>query len=394
MKLTIEDYDIKNKKVLIRCDFNVPLVNGKIDDDNRIRESLTTINYAIENGAKVILLSHLGRIKTEEDIKKNSLFPVSKRLSELLGKEVIFIGKTRGKELEDAISNMKSSEVLLIENTRFEDYPNKLESSNDADLASYWASLGDIFINDAFGTCHRSHASNVGIASKIPSAIGFLVEKELKMLGSKLNNPKRPYVVICGGAKMSDKIKVLDNLIEKADYVLLGGGIANTFLKALGFDMKKSIYDEDSIKYANDMLKKYQDKIVLPVDGYGSFEYKDSIDVFYNTIDNIKDDVMILDIGPETVKKFSKYIKEANTIFWNGPVGVSEFKNFEYGTKSLCEHLKNSNACVIIGGGDSASAAIRFGYKNDFDHISTGGGASLEFIEGKPLPGIEVIKDK
>lgn len=394
MKKTIRDFDLSNKKVIIRCDLNVPLKDGKILDDNRIRKSIDTINYAVSNGAKVIILSHLGRIKSEEDKINNSLYPISIRLSELLNKNVIFINETRGLVLEKTINDMSPGDVVLVENTRYEDFPSKKESNNDEELGKYWASLADIFINDAFGTSHRNHASNVGIASNIPSGIGFLVEKELKMLGDFLTSPIRPYIVIMGGAKISDKIKVIDKLVSKADYILLGGGIANTFLKAKGYDLKESIYDAQNIDFAKEMLNKYPNKIVLPVDGYGSLAYQDGLDVVYNDIKNISSGIMILDIGPKTVELFSKYINKAKTVFWNGPLGVSEFKNFEYGTKQVCELLKQSDAKVVVGGGDSAAAAIRFGYDKFFDHVSTGGGASLEFIEGKKLPGIEIIEEK
>ncbi len=394
MKKTIRDFNLSNKKVIIRCDLNVPLKDGVILDDNRIKKSLETINYAINNNAKVIILSHLGRVKTEEDKASNSLYPVSIRLKELLKRDVIFINETRGSVLENAISNMNPKDVILVENTRYEDVLDKKESNNNEELAKYWASLADIFINDAFGTSHRNHASNVGIASYLPSGIGFLVEKEINMLGDLLNSPKRPYVVIMGGAKMNDKIKIIDKLAAKADYILLGGGIANTFLTAKGYDLKQSVYDKQSIDVAKDMLNKYANKIVLPEDGYGSLEYKDDIDVFYSSINNVALNTMLLDIGPKSIELFSKYINQAKTIFWNGPVGVCEFKNFEYGTKSICELLKNSGATVVVGGGDSAAAAIRFGYENAFSHVSTGGGASLEFIEKKSLPAIEVIDEK
>lgn len=394
MKKTIEDYDLNNKKVIIRCDLNVPMKDGIILDDNRIIESIKTIKYAVDNNAKVILLSHLGRIKTEEDKKNNTLRPVAKRLSEALGIDVKFISETRGQVLENAVNNMKEKDVILLENTRFEDVPGKKESTNDIALGKYWASLGDIFINDAFGTSHRAHASNVGIAKNLPSGIGFLIKKELDMLGVLLNNPSRPYTVILGGAKMNDKIKVIDKLIEKADYMLLGGGIANTFLTAKGYDLKASIYDEESLSHAKELLLKYPSKIILPKDGYGSLSYKDGLDVKYDHLNNVSDGNMILDIGPSSTELFSSYIRKSKTVFWNGPVGVSEFNNFSYGTKKLCEILKESGATTIIGGGDSAAAAIRFGYKTSFAHISTGGGASLEFIEGKKLPAIEVIQDK
>lgn len=393
MKKTIRDFELCDKKVLIRCDLNVPIENGIILDDNRIKESLKTINYAIEKKAKVILLSHLGRIKTEEDKKNNSLFIVSKRLEELLGRKVKFINETRGSVLENAINEMNPGDVILMENTRYEDLDGKKESSNDAELGKYWAGLGDIFINDAFGTAHRSHASNVGISSNLPSGIGFLVEKELNMLSITLK-PDKPYITIIGGSKMKDKIHVMDKLVKDSDYVLLGGGIANTFLVARGVDVKSSVYDEESVEHARKLLEEYPNKIILPVDGYGSKEYKDGLEVYYSDVNEVEDGVLILDLGPKTLEVYKKYIKLAKTVFWNGPIGVYFFKNFENGTKNLCEILKNSKANVVIGGGDSAAAAINFGYKNSFYHISTGGGASLEFVEGKKLPGIESIDDK
>lgn len=394
MKKTIRDFNLEGKKVIIRCDLNVPIENGKILDDNRIIESLQTINYAIDHNAKVILLSHLGRIKTEEDKEKNSLYPVANRLGELLKRKVKFVSETRGTVLQNKINKMNNKDIILVENTRFEDLDDGKESNNDKELGKYWSSLGDIFINDAFGTAHREHASNVGIASNIPSGIGFLVEKELTKLEALINNPERPYIAILGGAKMKDKISVMDKLVEICDYILLGGGIANTFLVAKGIDVKSSVYDEESIEHAKVLLSKYRKKIVLPVDGYGSKEYKDNIEVFYSSVDDIKDGVLVLDLGPKSLELFKTYIDGAKTVFWNGPIGVYFFKNFEKGTKELCEILKQSNANVIVGGGDSAAAAINFGYKDAFSHISTGGGASLEFVEGKKLPGIEVIDNK
>lgn len=394
MKKTIKDVNIDNKTLIIRCDFNVPIKDGKILDDNRIVMSLKTINYALDHNCKIVLLSHLGRIKSEDDKKNNSLYIVSKRLEELLNKKVEFIDETRGDVLTNSVKNMKEKNIILVQNTRYEDYPDKLESGCDDKLGRYWASLGDIFINDAFGTCHRKHASNVGISKYIPSAVGFLVEKELYELSNTLSNPKRPYVVIMGGAKVNDKIKVIDKLIKKCDYLLVGGGIANTFLKSMGYDLKKSIYDDTSLDYCKNLLEEYKDKIILPVDGYSSTEYNDNLEVKYSMLNEVPENCMVLDIGPLSIELFSKYIKDAKTVFYNGPVGVSEFKNFEYGTKNLLELLNKSNADVIIGGGDSAAAAIRFGYKDKFKHISTGGGASLELIEGKKLPAIEAIDDK
>ena len=394
MKKTIEDFNLENKRVIIRCDLNVPIKDGVILDDNRIKMSLKTIKYAIDNNAKVILLSHLGRIKTLADKEKNSLYPISVRLSKLLGQEVIFINETQGSVVENKISNMKPKDVILLENTRYEDLYDKKESTCNPTLSDYWASLGDIFINDAFGVSHRCHASNVGIAKKLPSGIGFLVKSEMDALNNILDDIKRPYTVILGGAKMNDKIKVINTLIKKADYLLLGGGIANTFLTAKGYDLKNSVYDTDSINDALELLKEYKDKIILPTDFYEYIKYCDSKDKKYCKLNSVSNDNMVLDIGPNTVKLFSKYIKESNTIFFNGPVGVFEFDNFSYGTKKILEEMKCSKAKVIVGGGDSASAAIKFGFKDSFFHISTGGGASLEYISGNNMPGIDIIDDK
>lgn len=394
MKKTIEEFNLENKKVIIRCDLNVPIKDGVILDDNRIKMSLKTIKYAIDKNAKVILLSHLGRIKNLSDKEKNSLYPISVRLSKLLGQKVFFVNETHGSVVEDAIFNMKPKDVILLENTRYEDLPDKKESTCNPILSNYWASLGDIFINDAFGVSHRCHASNVGIAKRLPSGIGFLVQSEMNALNKILKDIKRPYTVILGGAKMNDKIRVINSLVEKADYILLGGGIANTFLVAKGYDLKKSVYDIDSIKVAKELLEKYKEKIILPVDGYEYTKYCDSKNKEYCNLKTVSNNNMVLDIGPETIRIFSKYIKESNTIFFNGPVGVFEFDNFSYGTKKILEEMKYSKAKVIVGGGDSASAAIKFGYKDSFFHISTGGGASLEYISGNAMPGIEVIDDK
>ena len=385
---TIRDFDLNGKKVIIRVDFNVPIKEGKITDDNRIRESLKTINYAISNNAKVILLSHLGRVKEEADLSKNDLLPVSVRLSELLGKDVKFIKTTRGLELEEAVNSMNNGDVILIQNTRYEDLDGKKESGNDPELGKYWASLGEIFINDAFGTSHRAHASNVGIASNLPSGIGFLVEKELNNMLPVINNPERPFTVILGGSKVSDKIGVIDNLINKCDYLLIGGGMAYTFLKAKGLNVGNSLVEDDFIDYCKEVLAK-TDKIILPVDNVVS----DSLESETSHITkDISDSEMGLDIGPETINLFKEYITKSKTIIWNGPVGVFENKLYQNGTKSICEAF-NANQTVIIGGGDSASAVINLGYKDRVTHISTGGGASLELLEGKDLPGISIIGD-
>ena len=392
MKKSIKDFDLNNKKVIIRVDFNVPIKNNKILDDNRIVMSLKTINYAINNNAKVILMSHLGRVSEESDKLNNSLRVVAGRLSELINKDVIFIPNTRGKELEDAINNLNCGEVLLIENTRFEDLYEKKESNNDENLGKYWASLGDIFINDAFGTSHRSHASNVGIASNLPNGIGFLIEDELNKLTLATKDPKRPYTVILGGAKVSDKIGVIKNLVHIADHILIGGGMAYTFLLSLGYNVGSSLIDNDSIDFCTQILKKYREKIVLPSDSIVS--KKLGGDIIEKNNDEFDNDDIGLDIGSKTIDKFKKILDESNTIVWNGPLGYSEIDQYSNGTKQILEALSKTNKIVIIGGGDTASAAINFGYKESFTHISTGGGASLELLEGKKLPGIEVIDDK
>ena len=388
MKKTIKDFDLNNKKVIIRVDFNVPIKDGIIKDDNRIVESLETINYALSNNAKVILFSHLGRIKEESDKSKNNLEVVAKRLSELLHKDVIFAPTTRN--LEGYVESLKIGEVLLVQNTRYEDLDGKKESGNDQSLGAYWASLGDIFINDAFGTSHRAHASNVGIASHLPSGVGFLVEKELKAFWPVLNDPARPFTVILGGAKVSDKIGVIKELVEKADYLLIGGGMAYTFLKALGKDIGSSLLDSESLAFASEMLNKYSNKIILPVDHVCASSISD--DVQYSVLDEIKG--IGLDIGPKTIELFKSYLLKSKTIVWNGPVGYSELEHFSKGTKALCEIIASTSAYTVVGGGDTAAAVIKMGYKNKFSHISTGGGASLELLEGKKLPGIEIIDDK
>lgn len=393
MKKTIEDFNLDNKKVLIRVDFNVPMKDGIITDDNRIKESLKTIKYAIDANAKVVLFSHLGRIKEEKDLEKNSLEPVAKRLSELLNKEVKFCNSTRGPILESMVENMLPKDVVLVQNTRYEDLYGKLESSNDLELGKYWASLGDIFINDAFGTSHRAHASNVGIASNLPSGLGFLVEKEIKNLSIATEEDIHPYTVILGGAKVNDKIGVIENLAKKADYILIGGGMSYTFLKAIGKSIGKSLLDEESIGFCKEMLEKYSNKIVLPVDSVNAKSIEDKNPRVSN-IDNIKEDEIGLDIGEKTVELFKKYLEKSKLVVWNGTLGYSEVEAFKYGTIGVLEILKSLDAVKIIGGGDTAASVINFGYKDSMTHISTGGGASLEFLEGKKLPGIEAVEDK
>ena len=393
MKKTIRDYELEGKKVIIRVDFNVPIKDGEIQDDNRIKQSLETINYALEHNAKIILLSHLGRVKNIEDKETNTLEPVALRLSELLDKEIIFVTETRGELLEQEINNMKNGDIILVENTRFEDLDDKKESSNDEELGSYWASLGDIFINDAFGTSHRSHASNVGIASHLPNGIGFLIEKELNTMLPAITKPNRPFTVILGGSKVSDKIKVIENLVNIADYILIGGGMAFTFLKSLDINIGSSILDEESIEFCKNILNKHKDKIILPIDVVTSTSVEKPINTRKIFIKDIKENEIGLDIGKQTIELFKEYIEKSNTIIWNGPVGKFEINEFSQGTKELCEIVKNVKTS-IIGGGDTASAVINLGYKNSFTHISTGGGASLELLEGKKLPGIEIINEK
>ena len=392
MKKTIKDYNLEGKKVIIRVDFNVPIKDGIIQDDNRIRESLETINYALDNNAKIILLSHLGRVKEESDKEKNTLEPVALRLSELLDKEIIFVTETRGKILEDEINNMKNKDIILVENTRFEDLNGKLESGNDEELGKYWASLGDIFINDAFGTCHRAHASNVGIAKNLPNGVGFLVEKELKIIGNAIENPKRPFTVILGGSKVSDKIGVIENLVKIADNILIGGGMAFTFLKSLDINIGKSLLDEENIEFCKNILKTNKDKIILPIDVVTSTNVDKKENKKECFISDMKENDIGLDIGHQTIKLFKTILDESNTIIWNGPVGKFEMEDYSNGTKELCEIIKDKEI-TIIGGGDTASAVINLGYKDAFTHISTGGGASLEMLEGKVLPGIDIIED-
>ena len=393
MKKTIRDYDLKDKKVIIRCDFNVPIKDGQIIDDNRIIMSLDTINYAINHGAKVILMSHLGRIKEEEDKVKNSLRLVSIRLSELLNRNVLFVPYTRGKALEDAINSLNSGDVLLMENTRFEDVPGKKESGNDIELGKYWASLGDIFINDAFGTAHRSHASNVGIATYLQSGLGFLVENEVNNL-SILNNPEHPFVVILGGSKVSDKIGVIENLVTKADKIIIGGGMAYTFLNAKGYDIGKSILDNENIEFCKNILEKYSDKIVLPIDNVVVKEFSNDVPNRTIKINEFLSDDIGMDIGMETVSLFSTVLENAKVIFWNGPLGVYELSKYSVGTQNVLEKIVKLNAKTVLGGGDIVAAASKLGYKDKVTHASTGGGVTLEFMEGKELPGVVSIMDK
>ena len=398
-KKTLKDLDVKGKKVLVRVDFNVPIKDGVITNDNRITAALPTLKYILENGGKVIAFSHLGKVKEEADKASKTLAPVAKRLEELLGKPVKFIPETRGAELEAAVAELKDGEILMFENTRFEDLDGKKESKNDPELGKYWASLGDVFVNDAFGTAHRAHASNVGIASNIKdSAVGFLVEKEIKFIGGAVDNPERPLVAILGGAKVSDKIGVIENLLDKADKVIIGGGMMFTFLKAEGKNTGKSLLEEDKIELAASLIAKAKDKgveLILPVDTVVAKEFSNDVEFKTVSVDAIEDDVMGLDIGAESVALFEKALEGAKTVVWNGPMGVFEMSNYANGTIGVCKAIAElSGAKTIIGGGDSAAAAIQLGFADKFSHISTGGGASLEYLEGKVLPGVDAISEK
>ena len=396
MKKSIKDLgNLQGKTVLMRVDFNVPLKDGEITNDNRITAALPTIEYALNQGAKVVAFSHLGRVKEEADKASKSLAPVAKRLSELLGKEVKFVPETRGAELEEAVKGLKDGEILMFENTRFEDVEGKKESKNDPELGKYWASLGDVFVNDAFGTAHREHASNVGISTHLETAAGFLMDKEIKFIGGVVNDPHKPVVAILGGAKVSDKINVIKNLVNIADKIIIGGGMAYTFLKAQGKEIGISLLEEDKIDFAKDLLEKHGDKIVLPVDTKVAKEFSNDAKITVVPSDSIPADQEGMDIGPNTVKLFADELEGAHTVVWNGPMGVFEFSNFAQGTIGVCKAIANlKDAITIIGGGDSAAAAISLGFENDFTHISTGGGASLEYLEGKELPGIKAINNK
>lgn len=394
-KKVVTDLDVAGKKVLVRADFNVPMKDGAITNDNRIVQALPTINYLIENNAKVILFSHLGKVKTEEDKAKLSLKPVADRLAELLGKEVTFVPETRGAALEAAVAALKDGDVLVFENTRFEDVDGKKESKNDPELGKYWASLGDLFVNDAFGTAHRAHASNVGIASNLESAAGFLMEKEIKFIGGAVDEPVRPFVAILGGAKVSDKIGVIKHLLNKADKVLIGGGMAYTFMKAQGLEIGKSLLEADKVELAKELLESAGDKLILPIDAKMAHEFGNDVEITIAKNEDFPADQMALDIGPASVELFAKELEGAKTVVWNGPMGVFELSNFAQGTIGVCEAIaKLSDAVTIIGGGDSAAAAMQLGFADDFTHISTGGGASLEYLEGKELPGVASISDK
>lgn len=395
MKKFIDDLELKDKKVLIRVDFNVPInPNGEITSLKRIKAALPTIEKVISEGGKAILFSHLGRVKEEKDLAKNNLEPVAQALADLLQKNVTFVKKTRGQELESAINNMENGDVLLVQNTRYEDLEGKKESKNDEELGKYWASLGDLFINDAFGTAHRAHASNVGIASNIKiSALGYLMNKEVEALNKIVNSPKEPYVAIIGGAKISDKIGILESLVKKVDKLLIGGGMAYTFLKAQGHTIGNSLVEEERIQYAKEFLSIHANKVVLPVDSANASAFKDMEATFSGK--DIPEGYMGLDLGPESIELFVNALEGAKTVFWNGPMGVTEFENFKHGTFDIAKKISElKNVYSVVGGGDSVAAIEKLQFEDKFSHISTGGGASLELLEGKTLPGVESIQDK
>lgn len=398
-KLTVSDLDVLGKKILIRVDFNVPIKDGVIGNDNRIIAELPTIKYVIEHGGRVILLSHLGRIKTEGDKTELSMRPVVERLSKLLNKPITFVPTTEGIQLEEAIDKMSNGEVLMMENTRYEDIKHgkfvNSESGNDPKLGKYWASLGDIFVNDAFGTAHRSHASNVGIAANIgQTAAGFLIEKEIKFIGGAVSNPAHPFVSILGGAKVSDKIGVITNLLDKSDKVIIGGGMTYTFFAAKGIKIGDSLVEKDKINLAKEIIDKAGDKLVLPVDSVVAESFSNNAK--HKVVEgDIPDGYIGVDIGPKSIIKFKDVLKTARLVVWNGPMGVFEMSNYAKGTLEIGKYLGTlSNATTIVGGGDSTSAVKQLGVADQFTHISTGGGASLEYLEGKTLPGIEVISNK
>ena len=396
-KKTVKDVNLQGKKVLVRVDFNVPLKDGVITNDNRITAALPTIQYILEQGGRAVLFSHLGRVKEEADKAGKSLAPVAKALGEKLGKDVVFTGTTRGEELETAIDNLKDGEILLVENTRFEDVDGKKESKNDPALGQYWASLGEgIFVNDAFGTAHRAHASNVGISSHVENAVaGFLLENEINFIKNSVDNPTRPFVAILGGSKVSDKIGVIENLLEKADKVIVGGGMTYTFMKAQGIEIGNSLCEDDKLDLAKSLLDKAGDKLILPVDSKEADAFAGYSTVQDTAAEAVSSGFLGLDIGPKSIEKFENEISGAKTVVWNGPMGVFENPDFQAGTIGVMDAIANQEGVTsIIGGGDSAAAAINLGRADKFSWISTGGGASMELLEGKELPGLTALTDR
>ena len=397
-KLTVKDVELKGKKVLVRVDFNVPVKDGVITNDNRITAALPTIKYILEQGGRAILFSHLGRVKEEADKAGKSLAPVAADLAAKLGQDVAFLpGVTRGAELEAAINALEDGQVLLVENTRFEDVDGKKESKNDPELGKYWASLGDgIFVNDAFGTAHRAHASNVGISANVDKAVaGFLLENEIAYIKEAVEAPERPFVAILGGSKVSDKIGVIENLLAKADKVLIGGGMTYTFYKAQGIEIGNSLVEEDKLDVAKALLEKANGKLILPVDSKEANAFADYTEVKDTEGEAVDPGFLGLDIGPKSIAEFDKALTGAKTVVWNGPMGVFENPDFQAGTIGVMDAIvKQPGVKSIIGGGDSAAAAINLGRADKFSWISTGGGASMELLEGKELPGLAALTDK
>ena len=397
-KLTVKDVELKGKKVLVRVDFNVPVKDGVITNDNRITAALPTIQYILEQGGRAILFSHLGRVKEEADKEGKSLAPVAADLATKLGQDVKFIpGVTRGAELEAAVNALEDGQVLLVENTRFEDVDGKKESKNDPELGKYWASLGDgIFVNDAFGTAHRAHASNVGISANVEKAVaGFLLENEIAYIQEAVETPERPFVAILGGSKVSDKIGVIENLLEKADKVIIGGGMTYTFYKAQGIEIGNSLVEEDKLDVAKALLEKANGKLILPVDSKEANAFAGYTEVRDTEGEAVSEGFLGLDIGPKSIAKFDEALTGAKTVVWNGPMGVFENPDFQAGTIGVMDAIvKQPGVKSIIGGGDSAAAAINLGRADKFSWISTGGGASMELLEGKVLPGLAALTDK
>lgn len=394
MKKTVRDIEVRGKRVLVRCDFNVPMQDGKITDDIRITSALPTIQYLLDHGAKVILMSHMGRPKGEAKMEY-TLKPVADRLAELLDRDVIFISvpEVVNQQIVETANGLQEGQVMLLENVRFR----KEETKNEAVFSKELAQLGEIFVNDAFGTAHRAHCSTAGVADYLPAVSGFLIEKEVKFLGDALENPQRPFVAIMGGAKVGDKIPVIENLLKKVDTLIIGGGMSYTFFKSMGLEIGTSILDEESVELAGELMKKAESagvKMLLPIDVVCAKEFENNSEKIVCDRENIPADRMGMDIGPKTARQIREELLQAKTVVWNGPMGVFEMPNFAEGTKQVAESLAESDAVSIIGGGDSAAAVQQFGYGDKMTHISTGGGASLEFLEGKVLPGIAVLEEK
>ncbi|WP_077624848.1 phosphoglycerate kinase [Sediminibacillus massiliensis] len=391
-KKTIKDIDVKGKKVFCRVDFNVPMSDGEVTDDTRIKAALPTIKHLVEQGGRVILASHLGRPKGEV-VEELRLDAVAKRLSDLLGQTVIKTDQVYGEEVNEALSQLTDGDVLLIENVRF----NPGEEKNDPELAKEFANMADVYVNDAFGAAHRAHASTAGIAEHLPSAAGFLMQKELDVLGKALSDPERPFTAIIGGAKVKDKIGVIDHLLDKVDNLIIGGGLAYTFIKARGFEIGQSLLEEDKIDLAKEFMQKAKDNgvnMIMPEDIIVGDDFSNDANTQEVDIENIPSDWEGMDIGPKTREKYSQIIADSKLIIWNGPMGVFELDTFANGTKAVAEAMANTNGYSVIGGGDSAAAVEKFGYADQMDHVSTGGGASLEFMEGKVLPGVDALSDK